>query len=90
MSELTREKQAALLEVRRAMYDRLSCFSFTEQMLKSRSIFQLLNLLQLLTGHRNWLGQFSHTAWVLDQVFGYDAIHEEPKENTEPEEVVVN
>jgi len=80
-------KEQALVEVRRALYERLSCFSFTEEMLKSRSIFQLVCLLQLLVGHRNWIGQFSHTAWTLDQIFGYDVTHEEP--TAEPEKPAV-
>ncbi len=59
--ELTQEKQLALAEVRKAMYDRLKTFSFTEEMLKDKSLFQILNLLQLLLGHRNYIGMFSHT-----------------------------
>jgi len=90
METIKDQKQLALREVRQAMYDRLSCFSFTEEMLKSRSVFQLLCLLQLMTGHRNWIGQFSHTAWTLDQIFGYDVIHEEPKQDPETENVAVN
>jgi hypothetical protein len=90
METTTDEKQLALREVRQAMYERLSSFSFTEEMLKSRSVFQLLCLLQLVTGHRNWIGQFTHTAWTLDQIFGYDVIREEPKHNPEAEKVIVN
>src|SRR5260370_30383192 len=57
--ELTLEKQLALAEVRKAIYDRLKNFSFTEDVLKDKSLFQLLNLLQLLLGHRNYIGIFS-------------------------------
>jgi hypothetical protein len=84
---LDEEKRKALKEVRAALYERLGCFNFTEKMLESRSLFQLLCLLQLVTGHRNWIGQFSHTAYTLDQIFGYDVTHEEP--HIEPENITV-
>ncbi len=95
--ELTRDQNLALQEVRRALYERLSCFSFTEEMLQYRSVFNLLNLLQLLTGHRNYLGQFTHTCWTLEQIFGVDAIRNDPtppekeaEQEPEPKKVVVN
>jgi hypothetical protein len=47
--------QLALREVRKALYERLSCFSFSEEMLRHRSVFHLLNLIELLSGHRNYL-----------------------------------
>jgi hypothetical protein len=87
--ELTQQKQLALAEVRQAMYDRLKHFSFTEDMLKDKSLFQMLNLLQLLLGHRNYLGMFSHTCIVLEEVFGADAFWDKPvmeKKETEPEQ----
>ena len=79
------------------MYDRLKNFYFTEEMLKDKSLFQMLNLLQLLLGHRNYIGMFSHTCIVLEEVFGADAFWDKPlieKKETEPvkteEKVVVN
>ena len=93
---LTKDQNLALQEVRKAMYDRLKTFSFTEEMLKDKSVFQLLNLLQLLIGHRNYLGMFSHTCIVLEELFGADAFWDKPlieKKEThqaETEKVVVN
>ena len=94
--ELTQEKQLALAEVRKAIYDRLKNFSFTEDMLRDKSLFQMLNLLHLLIGHRNYLGTFSNTCIVLEEIFGADAFWDKPlieKKDTEPaetEKVVVN
>jgi hypothetical protein len=86
----TKDQNLALIEVRRALYERLSSFSFTEEMLQHRSVFHLLNLLQLLTGHRNYLGQFTHTCWTLEQIFGIDGIRNDPtppEKEVEPEPV---
>lgn len=88
MERTNDQRQVAFRCLRQAMYDRLSLFSFTQDMLESRSVFQLLCLLQLLAGHRNWIGQFTDTVWALDQIFGYDAIREELKEYTECETIV--
>jgi hypothetical protein len=94
--ELTQQKQLALQEVRKAICDRLKTFCFTEQMVQDKSLFQLLNLLQLLIGHRNYLGTFSHTCIVLEEVFGADAFWDKPliekkeTEQAETEKVVVN
>jgi hypothetical protein len=94
---LTKDQNLALQEVRKAIYDRLKNFSFNEEMLKDKSVFQLLNLLQLMIGHRNYLGMFSHTCIVLEEIFGADAFWDKPlieKKETEPVEteqkVVVN
>ncbi len=95
--ELTQQKQLALAEVRQAMHDRLKNFSFTEAMLKDKSVFQLLNLLQLLIGHKNYLGMFSHTCIVLEEIFGADAFGDKPliekketeSEQSEPEQKLV-
>jgi hypothetical protein len=75
---LTKDQNLALQEVRKAMYERLKNFSFTEDMLKDKSVFQLLNLLQLLLGHRNYIGMFSHTCIVLEEMFGADAFWDKP------------
>jgi hypothetical protein len=94
---MTKEQQLALGEVRKAVTDRLKTFCFTEDMLKDKSLFQLLNLLQLLIGHRNYIGMFSHTCYVLEDIFGADAFWDkplnEPKSEptpAEPEKLVVN
>jgi hypothetical protein len=90
--ELTKDQQLALQEVRKAMYERLKTFSFTEEMLKDKSVFQLLNLLQLLIGHRNYIGMFSHQCIVLEELFGADALWDKPLPvpKTEAEPQVVN
>jgi|HubBroStandDraft_6_1064221.scaffolds.fasta_scaffold01232_10 hypothetical protein len=87
--ELTKDQQSALLEVRKAMYERLKNFSFTEEMLRDKSLFQMLNLLQLLLGHRNYIGMFSHCCIVLEEIFGVDAFWDKPlveKKETECEQ----
>jgi len=76
--ELTKDQQLALQEVRKAMYERLKNFNFTEEMLRDKSVFQLLNLLQLLIGHRNYIGMFSHQCIVLEELFGADAFWDKP------------
>ena len=81
--ELTHEKQLALIEVRKAMYERLKNFCLTEEMLQNHSPYQMLCLLELLLGHRNYIGMFSHTCWSLEEIFG-DVIWEKPKQ-PEPE-----
>src|SRR2546429_5381173 len=75
--ELTKDQQLALQEVRKAMYERLKNFNFTDEMLRDKSVFQLLNLLQLLIGHRNYIGMFSHQCIVLEELFGADAFRSE-------------
>jgi hypothetical protein len=93
---LTKDQNLALQEVRKAMYDRLKNFSFTEDMLRDKSLFQMLNLLHLLLGHRNYIGMFSHTCIVLEEIFGVDAFSDKPliekkeTEQAETEKVVVN
>lgn len=63
-------------------------------MLKDKSLFQMLNLLQLLLGHRNYIGMFSHTWIALEEIFGADAFLDRPMKQPEPEnleeKVVVN
>ncbi len=82
--ELTQEKQLAFNEVRKAMIERLKNFEFAEGMLEGLSLFQMLNLLELLLGHRNYIGMFSHTVFSLQDVFG-DAIWDKPKSEVKPE-----
>jgi hypothetical protein len=76
--ELTKDQQLALQEVRKTMCERLKNFNFTEGMLKDKSLFQMLNLLQLLLGHRNYIGMFSHTCIALEEIFGADAFWDKP------------
>lgn len=68
------------------MIERLKNFEFTEEMLTELSLFQMLNLLELLLGHRNYIGMFSHTIFSLQHVFG-DAAWDKPlkpETKTEP------
>jgi hypothetical protein len=81
---MTNEQQVAFNEVRKAMIERLKNFEFTEEMLKELSLFQMLNLLELLLGHRNYIGMFSHTVFSLQDVFG-DAVWDKPKAEPKPE-----
>lgn len=81
--ELTPDKMKALAEVRKVIYERLERYGFTEEMLKDKAVFQLLNLLELMVGHRNYIGMFSHQCIVLEEIFGADAFWDKPK--TEPE-----
>ncbi len=88
--ELTPDKLKALAEVRKVMYERLEKFGFTEEMLKDKAMLQLLTLLELMVGHRNFVGQFTQTWIVLEEVFGTDAFWDKPRiepEKSEPEPV---
>jgi hypothetical protein len=77
--ELTKEQQLALGEVRQAIYKRLKCFSFTEEMLKDKSLFQLVTLTHLLVGHLNYIGTYACTCRTLDELFGEQFWHREEK-----------
>lgn len=76
--ELTKDQQLALQEVRKVMYDRLRTFCFTEEMLRDKSLHQLLTLLHLMIGHRNYLGMFTQTWIVLEEIFGADVFWDKP------------
>jgi hypothetical protein len=54
-------------------------------MLKDKSLFQMLNLLQLLLGHRNYIGMFSHKCIALEEIFGADGFWDKPMKLPEPE-----
>jgi hypothetical protein len=90
--ELTADKQKALADVRKVMCERLEKFGFTEEMLKDKALLQLLALLELMVGHRNFVGQFTQTWIVLEELFGTDAFWDKPKiepEKTEESETPV-
>ena len=92
-AELPKDRRAALLEARRVIYERLKTFSLTEEMLRDKSLFQLVNLLHFFLGHRNYVGTFTGTCGVLEEIFGVDAFWDKPvgKNETESEsKVVVN
>ena len=79
--------QAAFAEVRKELTARLvRGWNFSEHDLAPRSIFQLVTLIHLLAGHRNYVGQHTVTCYTLERIFG-DAVYEEPliEPKTEPE-----
>ena len=85
MKQLTKDQQLACETIRKSMFDRLKSFSLTDQMLRDKSLFQLLNLLELLVGNFNYIGTFSHTCAALEEIFG-DALWDKPLvPNTEAE-----
>jgi hypothetical protein len=59
-----------LQKVREALYERLANFDFTEDMLKDKSLFQLVTLEMLLVGHRNYIGTYTCTCRTLEELFG--------------------
>ena len=83
---LTKDQQLALAEVRKAMCDRLKGFCFTDEMLKDKSLHQLLALLHLMTGHRGYVGPHVPTWIVLEELFGTDAVWNKPEPEPVPAE----
>ena len=63
-------------------------WNFTETDLAPRSVYQLITLIHLLAGHKNFVGQHTVTAYTLERIFG-DLIYEEPlvepKTESDPE-----
>jgi hypothetical protein len=92
--ELSKEQLAAFAEVRRVTCDRIKNYSFTDEMLKDKSLFQLVTLLHLLVGHHNYLGTYTCTCRTLEELFGEQFWHREEKpenivrEDHEPKPVV--
>lgn len=87
--ELTKEQQLTLAEVRRVMYARLKHFSFTEEMLQDKSLFQLVTLVFLLVGHLNYIGTFTCSCRTLEELFGdmiYDRVEKPENIVTEANE----
>jgi hypothetical protein len=77
--------RVALAEVRKELTARLiRTWSFTEDDLAPRSGYQLVTLIHLLAGHRNYVGQHTVTCYTLERIFG-DAIFEEPLIETKAE-----
>ena len=71
MAELTTQQSGAFRELRDAMVERLKRgYSLMDEMLRDKSLFQLLNLLYLCAGHRNYLGPFVPTWIALEELFG--------------------
>ena len=68
------------------MCDRLKTFCFTDEMLKDKSIHQLLSLLHLIVGHHNYLGMHTQTWIVLEEIFGADAMWNKPEPEPAPAE----
>jgi hypothetical protein len=57
-----------LQKVREALYERLANFDFTEDVLKDKSLFQLVTLEMLLVGHRNYIGTYTCTCRTLEEL----------------------
>jgi hypothetical protein len=90
---LTKDQQLALTEVRKAMCDRLKTFCFTDEMLRDKSIHQLLTMLHLMVGHRGYIGGHFQTWIALEEIFGTDAVWNKPEPEPAPVEepkLVVN
>jgi hypothetical protein len=92
---VTQEKQLALPEVRKAMYDRLKRYSLTDEMLADKSLFQLVTLAFLLVGQYNYIGTYTCTCRTLEEIFGEQALYyriEKPEnivsEANEPKPVI--
>ena len=84
-SNQTEFNAVALVEVRKELTARLiRSWNFTEADLAPRSVYQLVTLLHLLAGHRNFVGQHTVTAYTLERIFG-DVIYEEPLIESKPE-----
>jgi hypothetical protein len=89
-------KTVAFAEVRKELTTRLiRTWNFTERDLAPRSVYQLVTLIHLLAGHRNFVGQHTVTRYTLERIFG-DAIYDEPliepkaepESSAEPKQVV--
>jgi len=52
---LTKDQNLALREVRKVMYDRLKNFSFTEDMLKDKSLFQMFIVTRYSSRYSVWI-----------------------------------
>jgi hypothetical protein len=75
----------AFAEVRKELTARLiRTWSFTEADLAPRSVYQLVTLIHLLAGHRNYVGPHTTTCYVLERLFK-DAIYDEPLIEPKPE-----
>lgn len=80
-----------LQKVRQALYERLANFDFTEDQLRDKSLFQLVTLETLLVGHRNYIGTYTGTCGILEELFGdrfwqreeklHEIISKDPKPN---------
>jgi hypothetical protein len=69
--------QQTYQEVRKTLIERLSRLSFTDAMLEKMSVFQLVSLLHLLSGHLNYLPTYTIAVRTLEELFG-EIIWEKP------------
>ena len=86
---LSNDQQLALAEVRKAMCDRLKTFCFTDEMLKDKSLHQLLTMLHLMVGHRGYIGGHFQTWIALEEIFGADALWDKPAPEAAQSDVTV-
>lgn len=74
---MNKDQQLALAELRKALCERLRNFALTDEMLADKSPYQLVCLVELLVGHRNYCPAFSHIVFALEEILG-DAMWDKP------------
>jgi hypothetical protein len=74
------EQTIASREIRKAMVERLQRMEIAPALLEDMSLFQLLNLIFLMAGFRNYTGTFTCTSWTLEEAFGKTAFYDKPSE----------
>jgi len=74
-------------KVRESLYYRLSNFDFSEDQLRDKSVFQLVNLVYLFAGLLNYLGCFTTTCRTMEELFGTDGFY---VRTDKPENLVVD
>jgi hypothetical protein len=93
---MTQEQITAYQEVRKTLIERLRRLEIAPALLEDMSVFQLVNLLFLMSGFRKYTGTFTCTTWSLEEILGKDAFFNKPSEPTtqsakiesEPKQVV--
>jgi hypothetical protein len=74
-------------KVRQELYTRLAFLDFTEEMLRDKSLFQLVTPRYLLVGHLKYVGTYTCTCRALHDLFGDEFYYRDEKsENRVAEE----
>lgn len=74
------EQTIACREIRKVMVERLQRMEIAPALLEDMSLFQLLNLIFLMAGFRNYTGTFTCTSWTLEEILGKTAFYDKPSE----------
>lgn len=74
---MNKDQQLALAELRKALCERLRNFALTDEMLADKCPYQLVCLVELVVGHRNYCPAFSHIVFALQETLG-DAMWDKP------------